>query len=90
MSKGKVITIQGDESHWYKKVVFVMKDNLTNPCNSKNLKEEAEKIIGNYAKLNGLHTTKPPKSSKDIDNILNLTLWTCICVLGISLSICLL
>lgn len=79
-----MITIQGNESEWYQKAVFVMKDDVINVSTHKDLKGEAERIIGNYLKRNGATSLKPPAN---IDTTLNLILWGSICVLAISLCL---
>lgn len=81
MNKGQVITIQGSECEWYQKAVFVMKEDLINPPVHKDLKEEAERIIGNYAKRSGLSLSK---KTGNLDTTLNLILWGSICVLAMS------
>ena len=84
MNKGRVITIQGNESEWYQKAVFVIKEDIVNVPIQKNIRAEAEKIIGNYAKKNGFSSPKP---ASKLDTTLNLILWGCICVLTIGLCL---
>ena len=84
MKKGQVITIQGNESEWYQKAVFVIKEDLARTTTQKDLKREAERIIGNYAKTNGLNLRK---KTDNLDTTLNLILWGGVCVLMISLCL---
>ena len=84
MKKGQVITIQGSESEWYQKAVFVIREDLAKATTQKDLKREAERIIGNYAKRNGLYLRK---QVSNLDTTLNLILWGGVCVLMISLSL---
>lgn len=89
MNKDQIIKIQGDQSGWYKQAVFVIKDDMVSVPTYKDLKMEAERIIGNYAKHNGLYGQRPyePKPLSNLDTTLNLILWGSICVLTICLCI---
>jgi len=84
MNKGQIISFQGDESEWYKQAVFVMKDEVADSYRHKDLRQEAERIIGNYVKQNGIFPVKAPKK---FDITLNLIIWGTICILGIGLCL---
>lgn len=84
MNKDQIISIRGDESEWYKQAVFVIKEEVVKSYTHKDLKQEAERIIGNYVKQNGL---SPEKASPKIDTTLNLIIWGGVCMLAIGLCL---
>lgn len=82
MNKDEIISIRGDESEWYKQAVFVMREEVVKNYTQKDLKQEADRIIGNYVKQNGIF---PEKVSPKTDIRLNLIIWGGVCVLLIDL-----
>ncbi len=48
MSKKKVITVNGDSTNWYDKVIFVVKKDKIEDYNDIDFVLEAENIISNY------------------------------------------
>ena len=82
MNKDRIISIRGGEGEWYKQAVFVMREEVVNAYTHKDLKQEAERIIGNHVKQNGIF---PEKATLKIDKALNLFIWVGICILLIGL-----
>lgn len=82
MNQSQVIKIQGNESGWYQEAIFVIKKGVVST--HKDLQQEADMIIGNYAKQNGL---RPPINSQAIDKTLNFILASSICILIICLCL---
>lgn len=88
MDKDQVITIEGNESQWYKQAVFVIKEEVAQSYVHKDLKEEAEWIIGKHLKKNGFSPLKPARAtSAKTDQALNIVLWASACILMICLAL---
>lgn len=79
MNKEKVITVDGSESDWFHKAIFVIRKEVTQTCINKDLSKEAERIISNYAKRNGIVKTQNKKMDKTLDIL--LTILACILVI---------
>ncbi len=84
MNNNQIITVKGNDHEWYQQAVFIMKDDITKRYTHHDIKQEAEIIIGNYAKRNGLF---PQGKTEKIDQYLNLILWGSACILMICLSL---
>lgn len=64
MGKQKVITVKGDRTKWYDKVIFVVKNE--NVKENIDLLVEAEKIVSEYMLTNSMpYTNKTIKRSLD-------------------------
>ncbi len=86
MSKKKVITVQGDNSKWYEKVVFVVKKDKKSETKNIDFVIEAEKIITDYMLKSDMAYSKH-KASKTVtkgkkNNIdgIDIFLITSICI----------
>lgn len=85
----KVIMVDGKNSEWYEKAIFIMRsDTNTQPID---LINEAEKIINSYMiktsnTINEIKTkTRPVSNDKKLNTILNFCLVLSIILLGITI-----
>lgn len=81
MDQDQVVTVLGKDSEWYDKAIFIIKKEVMQSQRNKDLSKEADLIISNYAKKNGLAA----EERQSIDKVLNVILTISICILGICL-----
>lgn len=98
MSKKKVITVSGDSSKWYDKVIFVVKKDNIKDYKDVDFVLEAENIISNYmlnSKMdigkvyqNNLSQSNKVKTNNKINGI-DMFLYSsiCICIMLVSILI---
>ncbi len=87
MSKKKVITVNGDSSKWYDKVIFVVKKDKEKNYNNVDFVLEAENIISDYMLSSNMSFDRSIDSQKiyakhtkkNIDGI-DIFLYVSICV----------
>lgn len=76
----KVIMIEGKNSEWYEKAIFIVRDDINTNNRPVNLVSEAEKIINSYmvktaTKINEVKAGKiKPKNDKKLNSILSICL----------------
>lgn len=81
LNQNQVVTVLGKDSEWYDKAIFIIRKEVIQSQRNKDLSKEADMIISNYAKKNGLAV----EHTQSIDKVLNVILTICICILGICL-----
>ncbi len=92
MSKKKVITVTGDSTKWYDKVIFVVKKDKVDNYNDIDFVLEAENIISNYMlnsnmKIGQKHTRENnTRGKRKLDGI-DMFLYSSICVCVLILSV---
>lgn len=82
MDKDQIVKIKGQEDEWYKEAIFIIRKDMASPNGYNDLQKEADIIIGNYAKRNGLKEKGQPKTK---DHALNLILVSSLAILLICL-----
>ncbi len=99
MSKKKVITVTGDSTKWYDKVIFVVKKDKVDNYDDIDFVLEAENIISNYMLDSSMQTgrnysrehytkegiTKARKKHDGIDVFLYSSICICVVVLSVLL-----
>lgn len=83
MGKQKVITIKGDKTKWYDKVIFVVKSEEFN--NNIDLLLEAEKIVSEYMLSNQIANTNKNILENKVKikkgkNYIDIFLYSSICI----------
>ncbi len=68
MSKKKVITVSGDSTKWYDKVIFVVKKDQARDYNNVDFVLEAENIISNYMLNSNMQVGRNTYKTNDYTN----------------------
>lgn len=74
-SKDEVVLIENDKNGWYEKAVFILNKDVPKKKRPKDIVGEAEKIIEDYMKKNRLNYSLKKHKKRNIDFVLNLSLF---------------